>query len=177
MSTDEQVRELPIALPGTITRRADGRCVIVSDGCPESEWPVYGGGGVILRHHRGRLQVLVVVENEENERYGKRAGMLSMPMGSIESPPETPEGAVVRETLEETGHLIRKTAYLTTLNIVGAVVEIFFSMSFDRRDGGTLENSWINVDTLLAMPDAHVREPTKTAIMLALQHLQQSADS
>ena len=177
MSTDEQVRELPIALPGTSTRRADGRCVVVSDGRPESEWPVYGSGGVVLRHHCGRLQVLVVVENKTNKQYGKKAGMLSIPMGSIESPPETPEGAVVRETLEETGHLICETVYLTTLNIVGAIVEIFFSVSFDRRDRGALKNNWINVDTLLALPDAHVRKPTKKAIMLALQHLQRSADS
>lgn len=126
---------------------------------------VYGAGGVLLENGR----VLVITEDETDERYGKVAGMLSIPMGRIRDG-ESPRRTAEREFGEETGCLVVTTQYLQEFSLPPAgIVKIYL---VEKKGGdikkGALQPRWMPLKEFLSLAPGKVRPPSKEAVRLAL---------
>lgn len=132
------------------------------------EEKIRGAGGVLLKGG----QVLVIVEDESDQRYGKRAGMLSVPMGRVRSESgELPREAAEREFREESGYPVRVQQYLLEVPAPPAGVVKIYAMEMNGNvsiENGTLRPRWMSVEEFLSLPDERVRPPSKTAVRLAL---------
>lgn len=134
---------------------------------------IRGATGVLFSEDQKK--VLVVVEDETNLSYGKKAGMVSIPMGSIE-PGESPEKTVVREMLEETGYRIKISHSLGLFRLTEFKAEVQVSTfivesvnGFEKEAEGKLESKWIDPEEL--MIHTFVRPPTKEAVRNAVYFL------
>lgn len=129
---------------------------------------IIGAGGVLLRDGK----VLLVVEDQSDERYGKKAGMLSVPMGRIElgkGPKETAE----REFEEETGLKVSTTQFINKFLLPPAGAVFLFLVQLDGRPEekqGNLPCLWMEINKFLSLPEEKVRPPSKVAVKLFLQY-------
>lgn len=136
-----------------------------------------GVGGVLFS--RGGEQVLIVVENSSNLKYGKRAGMLSIPLGRINGSSEAERRAIEREVLEEAGCEVEVKTYLGEVYIPGAIAHLFLLEMIrggENFASGRLKPRWMNIDEIMNLPNWAVRPPTKAAIQLALCWYEKSRD-
>jgi 8-oxo-dGTP pyrophosphatase MutT (NUDIX family) len=129
---------------------------------------IHGAGGVLIQDG----QVLLIVEDQSDNRYGKQAGMLSIPMGRIK-PGEIPHRAAEREFQEETGLTVYTGQYLMELPAPPDGLVKIFAMAIDGDDSPSpdkgLNPRWMGIEEFLSQPEASVRPPSKAAVRLALQ--------
>lgn len=126
---------------------------------------VDGVCGILFRRSdTGDLEVLVVTEDHDDPRTGKKAGTVSLPAGWVDSE-ETPEEAIIREFLEETGYLVRPIASAGMFSVNGSKkLKAFFMemMSAEIREPvESMDPRWLSVEQLLSMRDEEVRPPVK----------------
>jgi len=130
----------------------------------------YGAGGVLLEEDK----VLIVIEDTTDMAIGKKAGMVSIPLGRIREQ-EEPSAAAEREFFEETGIPVTVVKHLQTFRIPGHAAEIYLMAPINQPSSsvsiGTLNPEWIKIEELFAMQDDLVRFPTKEAVQLALQQI------
>ncbi|MDO8470907.1 MAG: NUDIX hydrolase [bacterium] len=134
----------------------------------------HGVAGVLFREIQGILEVLVVEEDRDDERTGKKKGMLSIPAGWINEG-EEPEEAICREFLEESGREVQATGFLGEFP-----VRAFSALAFRvnllsdevQRTSEYLNPRWIPCEELLAMEVGKVRPIALDILWQALRTTQ-----
>ncbi|OGZ24157.1 MAG: hypothetical protein A2896_02790 [Candidatus Nealsonbacteria bacterium RIFCSPLOWO2_01_FULL_43_32] len=130
-----------------------------------------GAAGVLF--NEDLTEILVIIEDETNDSYGKEAGMLSIPMGTIK-PNEEPEKTIVRELSEETGYSGKISHFLGVFPITGFEAEVSAYIiepvnGFRKTSKAELKSSWISLEALISYP--FVRPPTKEILLSAVRFL------
>lgn len=116
-------------------------------------------GALVLR---GDL-VLLVQEDQSDPRYGKVAGMWSLPVGHIREGEQEQETAL-RETLEEAGYQVRILSDLGLFPVNEVLVRIFVGEPILQGGPPELPVRWMQDSEILDLPDREVRTPTKDAL-------------
>lgn len=133
---------------------------------------IIGVGGVLLQEDN----ILVVKEDATDPTTRKEKGQISIPMGHI-IPGESPEKAIVREFLEETGYEVRPVGSLGIFCVPGTnvsghvfLVELIPGQISSASNGDSLLHpQWVNVESLLLLVERKVRPPTREIVQAALR--------
>lgn len=133
-----------------------------------SEERISGVGGVLFKDG----SVMIILEDTDNPEYLKLRGMLSVPLGHIESG-EGLEEAAEREFFEETGISVRVILPISDSPFPVGIGDAYMFLMEERemQKGGSLQGRlnprWMPVEDLLN--ETFVRSPTKEAVRRAVE--------
>ena len=128
---------------------------------------------IILREGK----ILLVVEDRDDPRTGKRAGMMSSPAGWIQEG-EASEQTAQREVLEETGFSIIIIRYLEDFSVMGHQVSSFLGELISDEcspSEETLKVLWMPIDEFLEFPPEQIRPGIREGVCKILSDLMSQA--